>query len=138
METSVTGRRFGEAAIIPDKRVLEFTCDRSYAVDVLVIAVKKVSKEIWWLVNSCSPSTSGGERIVLQQKVELEMPQQWYCLGSRDIREVVYRSHVLQDVGAAGHSCQLGRISIHAHEANKMKRWRESDGFTPVYPCRFR
>jgi len=49
--------------------VLEFSCDRACAVDILVVAVQKAAKEVWWLVNSCSPPRSGGEHVILQQKL---------------------------------------------------------------------
>jgi hypothetical protein len=66
--------------------------------------VQKAAKEVWWLVNSCSPPRSGGEHVVLQEKPELKMLKQRYCLGSRDIQEVVYRSYVLQGCACVGHT----------------------------------
>jgi len=38
--------RFVEAAVVPDEAVLEFSCYRTCAVDVLVVAVQKAPKEI--------------------------------------------------------------------------------------------
>jgi hypothetical protein len=35
--------------------------------------VEEAAKEIWWLVNSCSPPLQGGEHVVLQQKLELKV-----------------------------------------------------------------
>jgi hypothetical protein len=66
--------------------------------------VQKAAKEVWWFVNSCSPPQSGGEHVVLQQKLELKMFEQRYRLGSRDIQEVVYRSYVLQGCACVGHT----------------------------------
>jgi hypothetical protein len=66
--------------------------------------VQKAAKEIWWLVNSCSPPQSGGEHVVVQQKIELKVFKQRNCLGSRDIQEVVYRSYVLQGCACVGHT----------------------------------
>jgi len=47
--------RFVESTVVPDKAVLEFSCDWTSAVDVLVVAVQKAAKEVWWFVDSCSP-----------------------------------------------------------------------------------
>jgi hypothetical protein len=57
-------------------------------------------------VNSCSPPLRGGEHVVLQEKLELKMFEQRYCLGRRRIQEVVDRSYVLEGGGAGGHSFQ--------------------------------
>jgi plastocyanin len=89
----VSGWRFVESAVVPDEAVLEFSCNWTSAVDVLVVAVQKATKEVWWFVNSCSPPRSGGEHVVLQQKIEVEMFKQRNCLRSRDIQEVLYRSY---------------------------------------------
>ena len=105
----VSGWRFVESAIVPDKTVLKFSCNWTRAVDILVVAVQKAAKEVWWFVNSCSPPRSGGEHVVLQQELEVELFKQRHCLGSRDIQEVLYRSYVLQGVGTAGHSFQTLR-----------------------------
>ena len=51
----VPGWRFVESAVIPDETVLELSCNRTYAVDILVVAAQKTAKEIWWFVKSCSP-----------------------------------------------------------------------------------
>jgi hypothetical protein len=71
--------------------------------------VQKAAKEVWWLMNSCSPPASGGEHIVLQQKLELKVLELRYCLGRRRIQEVVDRSYVSQGVGTGGHSFQALR-----------------------------
>ena len=63
---SVLGWRFIESAVVPDKAVLEFSCDWTSAIDILVVAVQKAAKEVWWFVNSCSPPASGGEHVVLK------------------------------------------------------------------------
>lgn len=42
-----------------DEAVLELSCNRTCAVDVLVVAVQKAAKEVWWPVNSCSPPQAG-------------------------------------------------------------------------------
>lgn len=62
----VSGWRLVESAVVLDKPVLESSRDWTCAVDVLVVAVQKATKEVWWLVNSCSPPASGGEHVVLQ------------------------------------------------------------------------
>ena len=62
----VFGWRFVESAVVPDKAVLEFSCDWTSAEDVLVVAVQKAVKEVLWFVNSCSLPASGGEHFVLQ------------------------------------------------------------------------
>ena len=49
-------------------------------------------------MNSCSPPASGGEHVVLQQKLKVKMLKQRNCLGSRCIQELVDRSYVLQGV----------------------------------------
>jgi hypothetical protein len=100
----VSGRRSIEATAQPDQRLLEFSRDRTSAVDVLVVAVEKASEEFWWLMNSCSPPASGDEHVVLQQKLEEEILKQRYCLGRRDIQDVVDRSYVLQGLGVVGHN----------------------------------
>jgi hypothetical protein len=100
----VSGWRFVEPTVVPGEAVLEFSCNRSRAVDIFVVAVEKAPKEIWWFVNSCSPPRSGGEHVVPQQKLELKMFEQRYCLGSRDIQEVVYRSCILQGCACVGHT----------------------------------
>ena len=66
--------------------------------------MEKAAEEFWWLMNSCSPPLAGGEHVVLQQKLEREILKQRYCLGRRDIQEVVDRSYVLQGVGFVGHN----------------------------------
>ena len=66
--------------------------------------MEEAAKEIRWLVHSCSPPRSGGEHVVFQEKLELKVFEQRYCLGSRRIQEVVYRSYVLQGCGCAGHT----------------------------------
>ncbi len=100
----VSGWRSIETAVVPDQSVLTFSCDRTCAVYILIVAVQKAAKEVWWLVNSCSPPLRGGEQFVFQEKLELKMVEQRDCLGSRRIREVVYRSYVLQGTGARKHS----------------------------------
>jgi len=105
----VSGWRFVESTVVPDEAVLELSRHRACAVDVFVVAVEKAAKEIWWLVYSCSPPLRGGEHVVLQEKLELKVFEQRYCLGSRCIQKVVYRSYVLQGVGTAGHSFQTLR-----------------------------
>lgn len=55
---------------------------------------------------------SGDEHIVLQQETKLKMLKQRNCLGSRCIQELVNRSHVLQDLGATGHSFQSLRSPL--------------------------
>ena len=100
----VSGWRFVESAVVPGEAVLEFSCHRSRTVDIFVVAVEKASKQVWWFVNSCSPPLRGGEHVVLQQKLELKMFEQRYCLGSRDIQEVVDRSHILQGCACVGHT----------------------------------
>jgi hypothetical protein len=55
----VSGWWFVEAAVVPDEAVLEFSCNRPCSVDVLVVAVQKAAKEVWWLVYSCSPPLRG-------------------------------------------------------------------------------
>jgi hypothetical protein len=96
--------RFVEPAVVPDEAVLEFSCNRTCPVNILVVAVEKAAKEVWWFVNSCSPPFRGGEHVVLQQKFELKMFEQWYRLSSRDIQEVVYRSYILQGCAGVGHT----------------------------------
>ena len=54
----VSGWRFVESAVVPDEAVLEFSCYRARAVDILVVAVQKAPKEVRWLVHSCSPPAS--------------------------------------------------------------------------------
>ena len=103
---SVSGRRFVKSAVVPDKAVLEFSCDWTSAVDVLVVAVEKATEEVWWFVDSCSPPASGGEHVVLQQKLKIKMLKQRNCLGSRCIQELVDRIYILQGFGAGGHSFQ--------------------------------
>jgi hypothetical protein len=100
----VSGWRFAESTIVPSEAVLKFSCNRACPVDILVVAVQKATKEIWRLVNSCSPPLRGGEHVVLQEKLKLKMLEQRYCLGSRDIQEVVYRSYVLQGCAGVGHT----------------------------------
>ena len=102
----VSGWRFVESAVVPDKAVLELSCDWTSTVDVLVVAVQKAAKEVWWFVNSCSPPLRGGEHVVLQQKIEVKVLKQRNCLGSRCIQELVDRSYVLQGFGAGRHSFQ--------------------------------
>ena len=51
--------RFVESAVVPDKAVLEFSCDRTSAVYVLIVAVEKPAEEVWLVVYSCSPPASG-------------------------------------------------------------------------------
>ncbi|SDE03741.1 hypothetical protein SAMN05192552_11111 [Natrinema hispanicum] len=51
----VSGRWFVKSAVVPDEAVLEFSCNWTCAVGVFVVAVQKAAKEVWWLVNSCSP-----------------------------------------------------------------------------------
>jgi len=98
--------RFVESAVVPDEAVLEFSCDRTSTVDVLIVAVQKAAKEVWWFVNSCSPPASGGEHVVLQQKLKIKVLKQRNCLGSRCIQELVDRIYVPQGFGAGGHSLQ--------------------------------
>jgi len=62
----VSGWRFIESAVVPVEAVLEFWCNRTCTVDIFVVAVEEAAKEIWWLVNSCSPPRSGDEHVVLQ------------------------------------------------------------------------
>ncbi len=50
----VSGWRFVESAVIPDETVLELSRNRVCTVDILVVAVQKAAKEVWWFVNSCS------------------------------------------------------------------------------------
>jgi hypothetical protein len=57
--------------------------------------VEEATKEIWWLVHSCSLPTNGGEHVVLQEKRELKIFEWRYYLGSRRIQEVVYRRYIL-------------------------------------------
>jgi hypothetical protein len=85
----VSGWPFGESAIVSDEAVLEFSCNRTRSVDILVRAVQEALKEIWWLIHSCLPPLRGSEHVVLQQKLELKLLKQRYCLGSCDIEEVV-------------------------------------------------
>lgn len=79
----ISGRRFAESAVVPDEAVLRFSCNRTCAVAVIVLAVQKATKEVGWLVNSCSPPLRGGEHVGLQQKLELEILKQRYCIGLR-------------------------------------------------------
>lgn len=51
-------------------------------------------------------SASRGRTLVLQQKHELKVLEQRYCLGRRRFQDVVDRSYVLQGVGTGGHSSQ--------------------------------
>ena len=51
--------RFVESTVVPDEAVLKFLGVRTYAVDILIVVVQKAAKEVWWLVNSCSPSLRG-------------------------------------------------------------------------------
>jgi hypothetical protein len=60
----VSGWRLVETAVVPDEAALEFSCDRTSAIDILVVAVQKPPKEVWWLVHSCSPPLRGGEHVV--------------------------------------------------------------------------
>jgi len=92
---SVSRWWFVESAVVLGKAVLKFSCNWMCAVDILVVAVQKAAKEVWWFVNSCSPPLRGGEHVVLQQKFEFRVLEQWYCLGSRDTQEVIYRSYVM-------------------------------------------
>ena len=50
--------------------------------------MQETSEEFWWLVYSCSPPLRGGEHVAFQQKLELKVVEQRYCLGNRDIQEV--------------------------------------------------
>jgi hypothetical protein len=52
----ISWRRFIQPAVVPDKAVLEFSCDWTCAADILIIAVKEATEEIRWLSDSCSPS----------------------------------------------------------------------------------
>jgi hypothetical protein len=108
----ISGWRFVESVVVPDEAVLEFSCHCACIVDVLVIAAEKAAKEIRWLVYSCSPPQTGGEHVVLQEKLELKTVEQRYCLGSCRIQKVVYRRYVLQGVGTAGHSFQTLRSPL--------------------------
>ena len=61
-EKSVNGVsewQFVESAVVLDKAVLKFLCNWTSAVDVLVVAVQKAAKEVYWFVDSCSPPASG-------------------------------------------------------------------------------
>ena len=58
--------------------------------------MEEASHEFWWFVDSCSPPRAGGEHVVLQQKLELEVLEQRDGLRSRDIQELVDRSYILQ------------------------------------------
>jgi hypothetical protein len=55
----VSGWWFVETAVVPDETVIKFSSHRTCAVDILVVAVQKGAKEIWWLINSCSPRFVG-------------------------------------------------------------------------------
>jgi len=54
----ISGWQFVESVVVPDKAMLEFPCDRTSAADVLVVAVPKAVKEVWWSVDSCSSRNS--------------------------------------------------------------------------------
>jgi len=86
----ISGRRFIESTVVPKKAVLEFSCHWTCAIDILVVTVEKATEEIRWLIDSCSPPRSGGEHVVVLQKLEEEVLKQRYCLRSRDIQELVY------------------------------------------------
>ncbi len=55
---------FVESAVVPDKTVLEFSCYRTCAVDVLVVAVQEAAKRSggWW-TRLCL--LEAGEHVVL-------------------------------------------------------------------------
>lgn len=55
-------------------------------------------------VNLGSSPLQEGEHVVRQQKLELNIIKQRYCLDNRDIQQVVYRSYVLQDADTRRHS----------------------------------
>jgi len=61
----VSGWRFVEPAVVPDQSMMKFSCDRTCAVYILVVAVENAAKEVWWLVNTCSSPLRGGEHVVL-------------------------------------------------------------------------
>jgi len=69
----VSGWRFAESAVIPDEAVSELSCNRTCTVYILVLAVQKAAKGVWWFVNLRSPPLWGVEHVVLQQKLELKM-----------------------------------------------------------------
>ena len=43
---SVSGWRVVESAVVPGEAVLKFSCNRTRAVDILVVIVQKASKEV--------------------------------------------------------------------------------------------
>ena len=59
---SVSRRGVVESAVVPDKAMLEFSCDWASAVDVLVVAVQKAAKEVWWFANTSYSSKSSKSR----------------------------------------------------------------------------
>jgi len=62
----VSGWRFVESAVVPDETVLECSRNRTRAVHIHVVAVQKAAKEVWWLVDLCSPPLRGDEHVVFQ------------------------------------------------------------------------
>ncbi len=99
----VSRRRSIEATAGPDGRVLEFSGDRTRPVDSLVEAVKKAFEQFWRVMISCSPPASGGEHVILAEKVKVEVLEERKCLDSHEIKELVYPRLIVQGLSAAGH-----------------------------------
>jgi len=69
----VSRRRSIEATAEPDNGVVQFSCNRTDAVDVLVIAMEKATHHLGRLKISCSPRLRRGEHVEPFEKLEGEM-----------------------------------------------------------------
>jgi hypothetical protein len=87
----VSGWRYVESAVVPDQAVVMFSCNRTCTVSILIVAVEKAAKEVWWLVFA---PRSGGEHVVLQQKFELNFSR---CRIDIIATRTVKRSRLLDD-----------------------------------------
>ena len=92
----VSRRRSIEAAAEPDNGVVQFSCNRTDAVDVLVVAMEKSTHHLGRFKISCSPRLCRGEHIELFEKLEGEVLKQRQRLRFHDIEERFYRRILLQ------------------------------------------
>jgi len=72
----VSRRRSIEATAEPDDCVVQFSRNRTNAVDILVVAVQKPTHHLGWFVVSCSPRLRRGEHVEFFEKLEGEMLEQ--------------------------------------------------------------
>ena len=92
----VSRRRSIEPTAQLNDRVPKLSCNRSNAVYVLIVAVKKTVHQRGWLVVSCSPHLRQGEHVEFFEKLEREMLKQRQRLCLHDIEERLYRMIILQ------------------------------------------